>query len=152
NRQYWLTADKWTGIGSALGRDEEAPISRVLLTEGSGFQFSGNTRMCILCLAMACEVAMKNFIREAGGAKDPVYRFLVDKDRELSVFDFLDSVLTSLTGQEAKSVLTEEISGHTAYFWVRRLFEVRNKVAHEGRAYYLTGDKHTKKTDVSDVN
>jgi hypothetical protein len=91
-------------------------------------------RQAILGLAMACEVALKSFVHEYGGSKDKLYTYVVEKDRELSIFDYLNDVMRCLTGRPIKDVLAAK-GKIDAYRKLENLFKARNKVAHEGRGY-----------------
>ncbi|HLG71547.1 MAG TPA: hypothetical protein VK009_14070 [Chloroflexota bacterium] len=134
---FWLTDDKWKRIGKALQSHEEPSLPTLLLGEADEFHVNGEIRSTVLACAMACEIAMKTFVRKAGGARDPVFEYIVDKDRELSVFDYLDDLLNLILGVKPKEILKIDMGSLKAdYTDLRRLFEARNKVAHEGRAYY----------------
>jgi hypothetical protein len=86
---------------------------------------------------MACEVAVKMFVREVGGAKDQLYVYVVDNDRERSIFEYLNDILLLLTGKRTREVIGGTMQGRQiTYRHLERLFQARNKVAHEGHAYF----------------
>jgi len=133
---FWLTENKWSAIGQFLAQGQDPPLPRILYQEAWGFWSVGNLRSAILSGAVACEAAIKTYIREVHGAREPIYSYIVDRDRELSIFDYLDDVLEMATGHSTKDALKHEVGGGlSAYTLLRQMFEVRNKIAHEGRAY-----------------
>jgi hypothetical protein len=134
--RWWLTAEKWQRIGEQLATGEDPPLPRILLAEEFAFQIAGRPRSAVLSLAMACEVALKRFLIEVPGAREPLYRYVVEKDRHLSIFDYLDEVLEQATGKRARDHVRATIKRRRVdHRDLRRLFLARNKVAHEGRAY-----------------
>jgi hypothetical protein len=135
-----LTAEKWLEVGRWLLSEDELPLPRLLLLESVGLRRAGNVRSAVLTCAMACEVAAKSFARDIGSRRDPLYTYVVDKDRELSIFDYLNDVLEILTGKKTKDVIRAPFMGREVNFsHLEQLFQARNKVAHEGRAYFRRG-------------
>jgi hypothetical protein len=81
-----------------------------------------------------------------------LYAYVVDRDRELSIFDYLDHVLALATGKQAKEVLQGESAGEKiGYAQLRRLFEARNRVVHQGRAYYPSASGKTEQPVTDEV-
>lgn len=144
DKRWWLTTQAWARIGEQLRTQTEPPLPRVRLHEALGFQFSGNLRLSVLSCAMACEIALKTYIREVHGAREPLYAYIVDRDRDLSVLDYLNDVLKLATGKEAKVLLDQDVNGQKiGYVQLRHLFEARNRVVHRGRASYPSDSRRT---------
>ena len=144
DKRWWLTTEAWTRIGEQLRTQTEPPLPRVLLYEALAFQFGGNMRLSVLSCAMACEIALKTYIREVHGAREPLNAYIVDRDRDLSILDYLNDVLKLATGKEAKVLLEQDVGGQKmGYLQLRRLFEARNRVVHRGRAYYVSDSGKT---------
>lgn len=151
DRKFLLTADRWAEVGRALNAGEEAELTRQLWLEAHAFKANGNLRAALLSCTIACEVAIKTYLYQVHGATEPLYRYVVERDRELSIFDYLDDVLALATGQEPKQVLNPRLGSaahKTAHHFLKKLFEARNKVAHEGRAYVKSQSGST----ITDVN
>jgi hypothetical protein len=140
--EFWLTDERWRRIGERMAGGQVLPLPRVLLLESHGHRAAGNYRSAVLNCAMACEIGVKSFVTECGALKDPLYPYVVEKDREVSMLEYLGEVMKLLTGDDLKGVLDSSLNGEKIGFTqLRRLFEARNKVAHEGVAYYRTGGK-----------
>lgn len=123
----------WQQITNDMKTDFNPDVAKTFLLDAQDEAFSMNLNSAIISTAVACEVLTKRYIsEESKRVGNEFYDFVIDKAREVSVVELLDIALKSLVGH---SIRQENSS-----LWndLRKLFQVRNKIVHEGKRYYMS--------------
>jgi hypothetical protein len=128
-----ITIKLWEHICADLKYEYEPDLARIFLLDAQDEALSGNISMAVVCIAIACEILTDRLISaEAKKIGNPLYDYIINKDTGISVINLLHVPLKSLIGYSVKEKYRD--------LWndLQKLFEARNKVAHEGKCYYMS--------------
>jgi hypothetical protein len=128
-----LNSEQWAGLGKKLQSGMTPPIHLDLLLDSEFFLSIQDIKRSILFGAIATEVCVKRFLLTVGAGGNQIYAQVVEKRWDISVLELIEDVLPTVTGGHISGL------GDELRLWLKRLFETRNKIAHEGRPYYRTG-------------
>lgn len=130
-----LGLDEWKQARADLQTDEEPPLYQTFLWDARLSMEGNDVLRGVLYAAVGVELYTKGFYEKHGGMKDALYKWMVERrdDSQPPMHEYYDSIAKCLCGRSLREDQPE------TFRWIRHLFETRNKIMHEGRAYRRSG-------------
>lgn len=100
--------------------------------------------VALMNIAIACEVYVKHFVEKRGRV---LHKLILEKYREfqIPVIEYLDVILKDIQGSSLKA------ENRILFGNIKLLFEVRNKIAHQGRAFIVDRGKQYAINELADI-
>lgn len=100
----------------------------------------------LLLMAMAVEISIKTLIKTYG---NDLHQFLLKKlTSQLEPYEYLEKVIQDIINQQIDIIKTLEIDKNK----FKKLFQIRNKIVHEGELYYISNSGKKIHLDNDSVN
>ncbi|MBI3323553.1 MAG: hypothetical protein HYZ95_03710 [Candidatus Omnitrophica bacterium] len=130
-----LGVEEWRQVEADLQTDEEPALYQTFLWDARYSMEGDDVLRGVLYAAVGVEIFTREFYARHGATIDPLYKWVVGRRDEAQppFHEYYDSLALCLCGRSLKDDQPK------IFQLIQNLFQTRNKIMHEGRAYRRSG-------------